>query len=275
MRHLSVVLLLIVVALLFPPHASSVGEGGWECLWGTDCSNPGVNDPTFVGDVTADGFIVNPHATLGGGFTLKECEGGAGCEDAGDGSSATVKLPDNEDEAVGPVGTNKVYGGFRTCGFSLDEGVNQFTDDQHWRNDTGRMAGTGYGAGEDYAMWTQGCFTENSIYIHNCYVVLNSGGNNWGNALDYYQFELVFEDFENTTTTVAANEFTVKDDAFDPACSTTSCIGGSLLNGAYLWEVHEGHSAANGRWSVGIVNKAHVDTGTANSVDLLAICEYW
>ena len=53
MRHAAFILLLAAVAFLFPPHASSVGEGSWECLWGTDCSEAGKL-PTGSAYVTED-----------------------------------------------------------------------------------------------------------------------------------------------------------------------------------------------------------------------------
>ncbi len=46
MRHAAILLLTAVALMFFPPHASSVGEGPWECLWGTDCSGD-VNTGTF------------------------------------------------------------------------------------------------------------------------------------------------------------------------------------------------------------------------------------
>ena len=52
MRHVAV-LFLAAVALLFPPHASSVGEGPWECLWGTNCTDKSLL-PTASAYVTDD-----------------------------------------------------------------------------------------------------------------------------------------------------------------------------------------------------------------------------
>ena len=56
MRHAAFILLLAAVALLFPPYASSVGEGPWECLWGTDCSSASSSSLQLGSSTAGDGL---------------------------------------------------------------------------------------------------------------------------------------------------------------------------------------------------------------------------
>ena len=51
MRHAALILLLAAVAFLFPPHASSVGEGPWGHLWGATCQG----NATTLGNTTICG----------------------------------------------------------------------------------------------------------------------------------------------------------------------------------------------------------------------------